>query len=224
MKVGTDAMLLGALTNPEDTVKRILDVGTGCGVIALMLAQKTRANIDAIDIDPLSVEEASLNFRNSPWAYRLKAIHISFTELSLKAGQSYDCIVSNPPFFSKSCSPKDPRKEIARHQIRLDQESFLVAADRLLTPEGTLHVILPCETQERFVTAAGIHNIFPYLITYIIPREGKSANRCVIHLKKGNTTSPVINHLILRDSSGRYSADYKRLTADFHAEDFWLKC
>lgn len=155
MKVGVDGVLLGAwagssLSDPEtSSVKTILDVGTGCGLIALMLAQRfPDAHITAIDIHKASVEEAAGNFRRSPWRQRLEAHSATFPD-DLPEGIKYDLIVSNPPFYNAGVDNPATVREQARHVGTLSPFSLVREAPRLLNPEGRLALIFPTELLEK---------------------------------------------------------------------------
>src|SRR5664279_2325982 len=130
MRIGTDAILLGAWADPSKA-ERILDIGTGCGVIALMMAQKSNARVDAIDINPESVEQACSNFTNSPWRERLTAFHRSFREHAKTADGAYDIIVTNPPWFTNSLRSNDERRNLARHHEDFDLSGLFEAANTM---------------------------------------------------------------------------------------------
>ncbi len=145
MKVGVDGVLVGAWANPEG--KRILDVGTGCGIIALMMAQRNpEAEIVAIDVDEPSVREAELNFRESPWGSRLKSVLCSYTDIKGESGPvkgKFDLIVSNPPYFDAGVRELDDSRKIARHQGNLSPDILLSEAPLLLSPGGRVVMVVP---------------------------------------------------------------------------------
>ena len=132
MKVGTDGVILGAWV-PVDEASAILDVGTGTGLIALMLAQRCNARIDALEIDHRACEEAEFNFKQSPWKERLKIIHSDFNAFSIEMKQCYDLIVCNPPYFANSLRTYDPQLSRARHNITLTFIQLLKGSVSLLT-------------------------------------------------------------------------------------------
>lgn len=142
MKIGVDAVLIGAWAM-VDNARTILDVGTGCGVIALMCAQRNnRAIIEAIDVDEASVAEAAENFGNSQWSDRLSALHQDFNNIS---GKRYDLIVSNPPYFDSGVSNPDTPRLVARHQSDLSPFRLLERAADLLTDTGRVTMVVPAE-------------------------------------------------------------------------------
>lgn len=147
MKVGVDGVLIGCWADTEDA-KRILDVGTGCGLIALIMAQRVAdAMVDAIDIDLPSIEEASENFSTSQWSERLRAILCNYSDvrLLLKEDDGYDLIVSNPPYFDSGISEIVTAREKARHQGDLSPLSLLCEAKKFLKPGGSVAMVFPSE-------------------------------------------------------------------------------
>ena len=147
MKIGVDAVLLGSWVGKK--ANKILDVGTGCGIISLMLAQRfPEANIFAIDIDAPSIEESQINFRNSPWSSRLKTALIKFPEEIINKKEKFDLIVSNPPYFNSGIDfPLSPREK-ARHQDSLSIFSLIEKSPLLLENEGCLSLIFPIDYLE----------------------------------------------------------------------------
>lgn len=222
MKVGADAVLLGALTVIDENVKTILDVGTGCGIIALMVAQRSLAIVDAIDIDESSIAEATINFHNSPWSDRLRAIRTSVQDFSLLHQNHYDLIVSNPPFFQNSLLPKNTRLQLAKHNRQLDFESFLTAANLLLSKTGKLAIILPVNETDIFLQQAAGEGLFLSELIHIIPKSGKIPNRKIIMFSRHLATPPSVREFVLRNSLGKYSAEYMQFTREFHPEKYFV--
>ena len=147
MKVGTDGVLLGAWTN-TDNANRILDIGTGTGLIALMLAQRSTANITAVDAEANACEQAKINFYDSPWADRLQLVHSKIQDFH--SDQLFDLIVSNPPYFSGYYSSDNLSRDISRSaDILLPYEDLIAVAQRLLKEDGRLSLILPANQQEK---------------------------------------------------------------------------
>lgn len=220
MKVGADAVLLGALTELENT-RNILDIGMGCGIIALMLAQRGSARIDAIDIDENSVKEAERNFANSPWNDRLKVSHASLADFSKSCQQQYDLIVSNPPFFQNDLLPDSGKLRIAKHATTLDFDTFIKDAKKIMADFGRLSVILPTNEASFFTKKCLAENVFLTSTFQIIPRTGKEPNRLILTYSKIKTDSPVNSSLTVRDETGQYSQDYKNLTSPFHPPQYF---
>ena len=149
MRVGTDAVLLGAWVNPGN-IKNILDIGTGCGILALMMAQKSNALIKAIDVDKKSVGQASMNFLQSPWFKRMKAIQCSLQEMADRRTDIFDLVVTNPPYFSNSLKSPDIKRNTARHDDLLNSHDLLAGVIRLVNEHGKFCLILPAEITKSF--------------------------------------------------------------------------
>lgn len=210
-KVGTDAVLLGAWTTLRGTERRILDVGTGTGVIALIMAQRSNeAIIAAIDIDHDSVIEATSNFLASPWQERLLAMEAPFQKMT---GQ-YDLIISNPPFFIDSLKAPDSRRSVARHTDSLSHRDMIENAVRLLSPQGHLSVIYPASEAEMFAGEALSAGLFPERICKVSTKVGAAPKRFMMELSS-ERKEPLIEELSIM-SGGDYTAEYRNLTADFY--------
>lgn len=148
MKVNTDAALLGSLAK-NNGAGRILEIGTGTGVIALMLAQRyPSALIDAVEIDPLAADTAELNFKTSPFAGSVNLIRSSFEQHFLSSRSKYDLIVSNPPYFINSLQSDDPAKQLARHTNEDFFKTLISASSEHLSSTGLIYLILPLDTAE----------------------------------------------------------------------------
>ncbi|NCC72254.1 MAG: methyltransferase domain-containing protein [Sphingobacteriia bacterium] len=221
MKIGTDAVLLGAWVDIETTTQRILDVGTGCGIIALMLAQRSSALIDAIDIDPESVSEASENFRHSPWPNQLRALDISLQDFSYKSTEKYDMIVCNPPFFQNSLKPKNPKLKLAKHNHQLDFRTFWECISGLITANGTVGVILPVNEADYFENLGFEMNLYLVKKCSVIPITGKKANRKLLLFSPIEPDNMVSEEIILRQQSGSFSRAYRELTREYHPEEYF---
>ena len=229
-RVGTDSMLLGSWSSPGKTGK-ILDIGTGCGVLALMMAQKTEAMIDAIDADYLSINEARVNFARSPWPCRLMAQHVSLQSFAAIAPPSYDFIISNPPYFANSLKSPSARKNIARHDQTLTHEELIRSVCHLLKPDGVLSLILPVETAEEFICLCEKNGLHLFRRINIHPKPGTPAIRSLMEFTKYRAPvetglKPVSTipgpgiagepGLSIRLSSGAFSPAYLELTHPFH--------
>jgi len=216
MKVGTDAVILGAWLEVS-SAKNILEIGTGCGIIALMLAQKSAAIIDAIDVDEESANEAGENFANSPWNNRLKSFHFALNDFADKKAGIYDLIVSNPPFFQNSLLPPSEKRQLARHNSNLSFEDFLDYGSRLLSHDGRLVVILPVSEEMKFIEIAEKKSLFLLSKLEIFPKPSKPKKRVILVFSSTKRENPNIDSIILRNEDGHYSDDYRRVTKDFHA-------
>lgn len=161
--MGTDSMLLGAWAQPPPNSRTMLDIGTGTGVLALMMAQKTQQQnsfIHAIDIDEASYLQASENFQQSPWAHRLLAAHSSFQGWTSNCSTKYDMIITNPPYFLQSSKPDTTSRAAARHaDVLLPFSDLASGAAQLLQPTGRLCLILPAVEAQHFTAAAQQHGL-----------------------------------------------------------------
>ena len=213
MKVGTDGVLLGAWC-PVANVNRVLDVGTGCGVIALMIAQRCdTAIVDAIDIDHDAVEEAKENFGKSPWSERLTAIERDFNEL--RASEGYDLIVSNPPYFTNGVLPTGDSRTTARHTALLSYRQLIEGAARLLTDDGTLALISPTDAESDIIEAATFASLPVRQMTRVIPVEGADAKRTLWLLSRRDIPYRE-DTLTIAQSDGTFTREYIDLTQAFY--------
>jgi tRNA1Val (adenine37-N6)-methyltransferase len=214
MRVGTDGVLLGAWTD-HPTPLRILDIGSGTGVISLMAAQRwSEARIDAIDPDLGAFEQSRSNFEQSPWGNRLTAHHI---DLQHFYSQSYDLIISNPPYFVNSLKNPDSAKSTARHTDSLPHNELVQHAARLLSPEGTFAVILPADLKLNLFELALKNGLSVRRTAEIFDRKGKSSIRIMAEFKKSISAKPINEKIYIRDAeSGDYTEQYKSLTKDFY--------
>ncbi len=215
MKVGTDAMLLGALVESSEKF-RALDVGSGTGVLSLMLAQKNpELIIDAVELDAESAEECALNFKNSPWNHRLNVVNSDFLEFD--TSEKYDLIVSNPPYYQTTLVNQNQRKAAARHSESLPVPSFVLKASNYLSDSGNFWLIIPSENKKTWEDEARANGLFLNQSILIFGKRGGILKRCIIQFsltpKECRTST-----LFIRDASGDYTEDYRQLTKDFHGK------
>lgn len=214
MKVGTDAVMLGAWVKvkPSDVV---LDIGTGCGILPLMMAQKGVAKVDAVDLDEASAHEAAGNFEASQWRDRLSAYHSDIRKFGF--GRSYDLILSNPPFFINSYKCDADRKNQARHSETTLTFGELVASVRnLMKPEGRFVLVLPERESHDFLPIANEHGLFVHARQELIPVEGKEVNRVNLELRYGAPAEVEVSSLVMRDADNHFTQDYKSFLDDFY--------
>ena len=230
MKVGTDGVLLGAWApaNPftPNPLTRILDIGTGSGLIALMLAQRfPEASIDAIDIDEAAVEQARENFAVSPWTDRLHAYQAKVQEWQMvngtcPNGKWYDLIVSNPPYFRNSLKNPDKGRQTARHTDTLSYAELLRHSARLLTEKGLLALVLPAEAEQEVRGLAAAELLSLTRVTRVYSKESKPARRVLLGFEKSISRDIGISitedALVLENEIGGRSAAYQELTKDFY--------
>ncbi len=215
MKVNTDAILLGAWVDTAGA-ESILDIGTGSGIIALMLAQRSGATINAIDIDKDSFEQAKDNFQNSAWSNRLNAIHTSLQEYVKNSSEKYDLIVSNPPFFSNSLKSPSHSKTLSKHDDTLMHKELLAGVQKLLNPGGRFCVILPYSEISRFKEQALIENLYCLKQFNIIPKRGKKTHRAILELIQTRTGDFAESILTIRNTDNSFTKAYIDLTKDFY--------
>lgn len=216
MKVGTDGVLLGAWADPAGAA-RILDVGTGTGLVALMLSQRSGAFVDAVEIDRASAEQAAENVRESPWKHRISVYNDTFQHFAQETDCQYDLIVSNPPYFRNALLPPDAQRAGARHDTRLSFAALLSGANRLLPAGGRLCVILPAPAYSAFTGEAWFHRLYPSKCLWIRSVPGKEMSRCLIELTRTAVPVPLEQELTLRDRDGRnLSEGYRAMTREFY--------
>ena len=221
-KVGTDGVLLGAWAGLDGNERHILDVGTGTGVIALMMAQRTvEAVVVGIDIDGPSAEEAAANFKTSPWAGRMAAFQGDFRGLGSDPSHPlaflrcpYDLIISNPPFFTDSLKAPESRRSDARHSDTLSFAELAGEAASLLSPEGRLAVIYPAEEAERLAGEALSAGFFPCRRCNISTKAGKTPKRIMMEFSR-QKKEPFTEELFIHEGDG-FSEAYIALTRDFY--------
>ena len=214
MKVGTDAVLLGAwvAVKPDDWV---LDIGTGCGVIPLMLAQRGIAKAHAVDLDEASALEAAENFDASQWRNQLFSFHADARKFTMQC--AYDLIISNPPFFVNSFKCDADRRNQARHtDTSLTFGELIEAVRRLLKPDGRFAVVLPYRESQEFIPLAKQANLFVHRRENIIPIEGKEPNRVNLEFRYGKTPSIDETDLVIRRGNGAFSEAYQERVKDFY--------
>ena len=210
MKVGTDAVLLGAWAELP-TAGSVLDIGCGCGVIALIAAQRSRATVTGIDIDEASTAQAEENARLSPFADRLHFVTADVRTFA--PARRFDCILSNPPFFIEPLLPPDMRKAAAKHTHGLDFGTLINHACRLMADEASLQVVLPANAVQCFSSEAELRGLHAVRRTDIITREGKTAKRVLLHLTNRDIKAGAhVDRLVLTDENGTRSAAYSTLT------------
>ena len=207
MKVGTDGVLLGAWA---PLGSRILDVGTGSGLIARMLMQRyPEAEVEGIDIDEAAVAQAKEN--------GVRAFQARLQDWKSDIGDCYDLIVSNPPYFQNSLKNPDRGRELARHTDSLGYEELIAHSARLLKEEGQLALILPAEAEEEIRNLAARYSLFPTHITRVYSKETKPARRVILAFSRKNSIVDLIeDSLVLEDEKGGRSAAYSKLCEEFY--------
>jgi tRNA1Val (adenine37-N6)-methyltransferase len=215
MKVGTDGVLLGAWTNVENNVSHVLDIGTGTGLLALMLAQRTnKAIIDAIEIDENSYNQATSNVNRSTWATRITVIHEPLQTYDPQ--KKYDLIVSNPPYFSHSLKNPNLSRKIARHTDTLSPNELIEHTLRLLSRNGRLCVIYPTTEGLLFRKEAESKQLYCSRMTTVFPNIGAHAKRLLMEFSLMPSAYREDEIVIENKARHDYSTEYIMLTKDFY--------
>ena len=216
MKIGTDAVILGSWVNLKNKPSSILDIGAGTGVLALMLAQRSYAElIDAIEIDEKAYEQCVDNFENSPWKDRLFCYHASLEEFTEEIEDKYDLIVSNPPFYSEDYKSKNKKRDLARFEDALPFKHLIESVSILLEKNGAFHVVIPYKDEIKFIELSKKHKLFPNKILHLKGTPETNIKRSFIELSRVETAI-TINELIIETSRHNYTKDYIELTKYFY--------
>jgi len=216
MKVGTDGVLLGAWVELNGA-KKILDIGTGTGLIAIMAAQRNpEAEVHGVEIDHVACEQAATNMAASPFAERLKSIEQPIQDYAKLTRESYDLIVSNPPFFSGGTFSANQNKNDVRHTVKLPNGDLLQAARKLLTKDGKFAVILPYIEGLRFQELAARYHLYCTKITEVFPTKSKPVERLLLQFEQ--EPKPLKKDSLIIQAGGRneFTAEYIELTQDFY--------
>lgn len=216
MKIGTDGVLLGAWVDVPEHINSILDIGTGTGIIALQLAQRSDAEIiDALEIAPQAFEQAVENFENSPWADRLYCYHASLQEFVNEVDDKYDLIISNPPYFNDTFKDLDKQRALARHTKELSFKELLEGVAKVLAIDGTAAFIIPYKEEKTFLELAQKTNLLPAKISRYRGNIKSELKRSLIQLKNQPATL-IQEEFFLEHSRHEYSDHYKNLVKDFY--------
>ena len=215
MKVNTDGVLLAALLDIKDPAQ-ILDIGTGTGLIALMLAQKfPSSSIDAVEIDENAAGTAGRNFANSPFSDRIRIFHSAIEDHFLRRNEKYDLIVSNPPYFINSLRSEDPLKEIARHTDISFFDRLLINSANKLKDRGLLYIILPIGTSERIKKSGISINMLHVQEEILIHSFPDSKPHRTIQVYGFERVKPLVHNFVIYEKAGLYSSGYRNLLKDY---------
>jgi len=215
MKVGTDAVLLGIWTELGG-VKDVLDIGTGCGIISLLLAARSiSVKVDAVETDSNSFEEANGNFSASPFAGRLQVFHADINYLVPDSGKKYDLVVSNPPFFINDHRPEHTGRKLARHTDTLHYDQLVEAVLRFLKPEGHFSVVLPYRESKVFLALAEQSGLHLQRRMLIFPKPCKEPNR--VNLLLGTSAAALeTEKFIIRNEDGSFTQQYLDMVKGYY--------
>lgn len=216
MKVGTDAVLLGAWSNfgTTDRECRILDIGTGTGILAIMAAQKNPAAIiDAVEIDHEAFLQASENVKSCQWKENIKVTESNVSDFAPE--RKYDFIVSNPPYFDKSLKSPDSQRSVARHTDTLSFDELAASINRLLDNEGSAYIIIPADAEDSMCGSAISHSLCISHKANIITKEGQQAKRIILVLRH-KTATYTEETITIRNADGTFTEQYVKMTGDFY--------
>ena len=218
MKIGTDGVLIGAWSSLDHNPDSILDIGTGTGLIALMMAQRSDAGlIDALEIEENAYEQAVENFENSNWGDRLFCYHAGFDEFvdEMQDEEKYDLIISNPPFYSEDYKSGESNRDQARFADALPLPELIEGASLLLSKNGHFDMIIPFSEEEKALKIGKNFGLFPRKITRVKGTEDSPIKRSLISFKFKNI-APEIDELVLEISRHNYTPEFKELVKDFY--------
>jgi tRNA1Val (adenine37-N6)-methyltransferase len=215
MKIGTDGILIGAWVNVSKKF-RALDIGSGTGIITIMLCQRNlNLELDSVELSPSAIKDAKINIENCNWSDRIKLFHQDLKDFH--PNSNYDLIVSNPPYFKKSLQPSNSERSKARHQNDLKLEDILKFSNQNLTKDGSLNIILPFEQKSEAIEFAKKYGLNSIRECAVYPKPNKAPHRILIELSK-NENKQMIKESLVIEEAGRhnYSEDYKKLTREFY--------
>jgi len=214
MKVGMDATLLGIWAQVKEA-ENILDIGTGCGILSLLLASKCSAQIDAIELDLASANEAGENFQNSAFYDRMQVTAVDINQFAQAHFKKYDVIISNPPFFINDQRSKDKKKTQARHSDFLSFDQLIVAVRKLMKPDGKCFLVLPYNEGKIFTEKAIENNLHLQQQQLIFPYRGATPNRINMQFGVEEPVKIKTEKFIIREEDGLFSQQYKFFLKDY---------
>jgi len=221
MKVCTDACLFGAWVAEAANYEReavnnsVLDIGTGTGLLSLMVAQKTKAVIDAVEIDEAAAMQAQQNFQASPWTERLHVYHTSIQEFCSVNKKQYDLIISNPPFYKNDLKSHDDKRNLALHSHALQMEELVSATKKLLKEDGVFAVLLPYQRTEDFIKLAAGKNLLLYKKAMVMQTPIHAYFRSMLLFSKQQRTLTT-EEIIIQNEMRQYTAAFISLLKDYY--------
>lgn len=216
MKIGTDAVLLGAWTDLDSQPNSILDIGAGTGILALMMAQRSTAElIDAFEIDAAAYEQCVGNFEASDWGDRLFCYHASLDEFTEEIEDQYDLIISNPPFYTDSYKTENKVRNQARFEDAMPFNELLESVSKLLSHAGRFNVIIPFSEEISFIELAAKEDLYPSQILHLRGHKSSPIKRSLICFTFKKQTVET-QELVIEIARHQYTKEYTALTKDFY--------
>ena len=219
MKVGTDGVLLGAWCSVDNYPDSVLDIGSGTGVVSLMIAQRSDAmTIDAVEIEENAYEQTVENFEESDWSDRLYCYNATFQEFATEMAdedETYNLIVSNPPFYNDDFKTEDEARNKARFTTSLSFEELIIGVSKLLSSEGSFETILPFKEEKNFIELARKYNLYLTKICRVKGNTTSDIKRSLMSFSFQETTI-IEEELTIETSRHNYTEDYINLTKDFY--------
>lgn len=220
MKVNTDGILLGAWSNLS-SAKSIIDIGSGTGLIALMLAQKASESeqelqIVGVEIDQAAAVQATDNVAQSPWSQQVEIVQRDIQSFSQDCSTKFDLLVSNPPYFTNSLRSLGDARDKARHNDGLSFADLLKSSDILCSESATFNLILPCNEADRLLTLAAEFNWHLNKRCQVSTVTGKAPTRSLLSLTRTKSATPLLSKLIIRDKTNSYTPEFIELCRAYY--------
>ncbi|MFL2579264.1 MAG: tRNA1(Val) (adenine(37)-N6)-methyltransferase [Parvicellaceae bacterium] len=215
MKIGTDGILIASWVNVSKKF-RALDIGSGTGIITIMLCQRNlNLELDSLELSANAIMDAKINIENCNWSDRIKLFHQDLKDFH--PDSNYDLIVSNPPYFKKSLQPSNSERSKARHQNDLKLEDILKFSNQNLTKDGSLNIILPFEQKKEAIEFAKKHGLNAIRECAVYPKPNKAPHRILIEFSRSENKQLIKESLVIEEAGRHnYSEDYKKLTREFY--------
>jgi tRNA1Val (adenine37-N6)-methyltransferase len=216
MKIGTDSVLLGAWV-PCGNEVRIIDIGTGSGILALMMAQRNQnATIDAVELDFDAANAAQLNINVSPWPGQVHVYNTAIQQFAEGISEAYSLLICNPPFFNNSLKTPHDKRNFARHNDSLPAKELIEIASRLITRNGKAALIIPAGNYNNWLDEASRSGLFLTHCTWVKSYPDREPHRVMVAFAKSEPAHVIENELSIYDSQKVYSQSYRELTKEFY--------
>ena len=217
MRIGTDAVLFAQWVGVSSS-DNVLDIGTGSGIIPMILSQKGAGSVDAVELDADSYEEAKLNFSISAWNEKLNVFNTDVRVFADETDKKYDLIVSNPPFYASDVKPIKEKKVMARHVSRLSFKDLLLSAKKMMKEDSRFALVLPFYESRLFIKEAEQLGFYFQKEMHIIPIEGKDANRVNMQFVLNKIDSVETECLTIRNKDYSYTEEYREFLKDYYLD------